>query len=150
MLIHNQEIIPADGIVVNGIPALDYSFVSGESEIVYGKPGDPIYAGAKQTGSNIEIKVTKPVSQSYLTSLWNKDIFKKKIIFKNRHRSSRTVFFHLCFNTRFQCSYILVCSASQRPDVEFTDHDTYRCLPLRITIGFQLHQFASIKNSGTK
>lgn len=78
MLIHNQEIIPADGIVVNGIPALDYSFVSGESEIVYGKPGDPIYAGAKQTGSNIEIKVTKPVSQSYLTSLWNKDIFKKE------------------------------------------------------------------------
>lgn len=78
ILIHNQEIIPVDGIAIKGSPALDYSFVSGESEIVYGKEGDLIFAGAKQTGSNLEIKVTKPVSQSYLTGLWNKDIFKRE------------------------------------------------------------------------
>lgn len=76
--IHNQEIIPADGIVLNGNPALDYSFVSGESSIVYATTGNPVYAGARQTGNNIEIRISRPVSQSYLTSLWNKDIFKNE------------------------------------------------------------------------
>ncbi len=77
ILIHNQEIIPVDGWILKGDAAFDYSFVSGESEVVYAHEGDRVYAGARQTGSRIEIEVAKPVSQSYLTSLWNRDIFEK-------------------------------------------------------------------------
>ncbi len=75
ILIHNQEIIPVDGWIIKGEAAFDYSFVSGESEIVYAHEGERVYAGARQTGSMIEVEVAKPVSQSYLTSLWNREIF---------------------------------------------------------------------------
>lgn len=78
ILIHNQEIVPADGIVVNGHAAVDYSFVTGESDIKEILGGASIYAGAKQTGGNIEIEIRKPVSQSYLTSLWNREAFQKE------------------------------------------------------------------------
>lgn len=78
ILIHNQEIVPADGIVVNGYAAVDYSFVTGESDIKEILGGASIYAGAKQTGGNIEIEIRKPVSQSYLTSLWNREAFQKE------------------------------------------------------------------------
>lgn len=78
ILIHNQEIVPADGIVVNGHAAVDYSFVTGESNIKEISGGASIYAGAKQTGGNIEIEIRKPVSQSYLTSLWNREAFQKE------------------------------------------------------------------------
>lgn len=78
ILIHNQEIVPADGIVVNGHAAVDYSFVTGESDIKEILGGASIYAGAKQTEGNIEIEIRKPVSQSYLTSLWNREAFQKE------------------------------------------------------------------------
>lgn len=78
ILIHNQEIVPADGIVLSGEAAVDYSFVTGESKIKEILCGDFIYAGAKQTSSNIEMEIRKPVSQSYLTSLWNRDAFQKE------------------------------------------------------------------------
>ncbi|MGB4968054.1 MAG: heavy metal translocating P-type ATPase metal-binding domain-containing protein [Saprospiraceae bacterium] len=73
--IHNEEILPIDGILMKGTAALDYSFVTGESSVCYPMYGEPVYAGAKQTGSNIEVMTIKPVSQSYLTNLWNRDIF---------------------------------------------------------------------------
>jgi Cu+-exporting ATPase len=37
-----------------------------------------IYAGGRQLGSAIELEVIREVSQSYLTQLWNNDIFNKK------------------------------------------------------------------------
>jgi Cu+-exporting ATPase len=40
--------------------------------------GELLYAGGKQTGSNIELLVVKEVTQSYLTNLWNKDEMKKE------------------------------------------------------------------------
>jgi cation transport ATPase len=36
-----------------------------------------IYAGGRQTGEAIEVTLTKKVSQSYLTQLWNDDAFTK-------------------------------------------------------------------------
>ncbi len=77
LLIHNEELIPADGILTQGKAFIDYSFVTGESVPVNKEMGEIVYAGGKQTGGNIELLVIKEVTQSYLTSLWEKDELKK-------------------------------------------------------------------------
>lgn len=71
IVIRNNEIVPADGMLLRGSAAIDYSFVTGESTPSEKVLGELIYAGGKQAGGIIEIEVTKEVSQSYLTQLWN-------------------------------------------------------------------------------
>ncbi len=78
LLIHHEELIPADGIVTRGKAFIDYSFVTGESAPVKKEIGEIVYAGGKQTGGNIELLTIKEVAQSYLTQLWNKDHQKTK------------------------------------------------------------------------
>ncbi len=75
--LHNDEIIPADAIVVNGKAFIDYSFVTGESEPVTVNQNEMVYAGGKQVGSQLTIQIIKPVAGSYLTSLWNHYSFTK-------------------------------------------------------------------------
>lgn len=72
LLIHNEELIPADGILTRGKAFIDYSFVTGESIPVQKDIGEMVYAGGRQTAGNIELLVIKEVSQSYLTRLWNR------------------------------------------------------------------------------
>lgn len=76
ILIRNNEIVPADAILLNGQASVDFSFVTGESLPVQKVLGEVIYAGGRQTAEAIELEVVKPVSQSYLTKLWNNDNFK--------------------------------------------------------------------------
>ncbi|HUN02759.1 MAG TPA: HAD-IC family P-type ATPase [Niabella sp.] len=76
--IYDNELIPADAILSKGRAEVDYSFVSGESLPVIKEVGEIIYAGGKQIGEKIELVVIKKVSQSYLTNLWNKDVFKEE------------------------------------------------------------------------
>lgn len=78
IIICNQEMIPADAILLKGNANIDYSFVSGENAPVQKASGDLIYAGGKQMGSAIELEVAGEVSQSYITQLWNNDIFHNK------------------------------------------------------------------------
>jgi Cu+-exporting ATPase len=78
IIVRNNELIPADATLRQGAALIDYSFVSGESAPVYKAPGEIIYAGARQTGSSIELEVVKSVAQSYLTELWNNEVFLKK------------------------------------------------------------------------
>lgn len=73
LLIHHEELIPADGIITRGKAFIDYSFVTGESLPVRKEMGEIVYAGGKQTAGNMEILVIKEVAQSYLTRLWNND-----------------------------------------------------------------------------
>lgn len=73
IIIRQNELIPADGILFNGEACVDYSFVTGEAEPVNKVLGEVLYAGGRQKGSQIEVEVLKEVSQSYLTSLWNKE-----------------------------------------------------------------------------
>ncbi len=77
ILIRNQELIPADAILLNGEAHIDFSFVTGESAPVEKVLGEIIYAGGRQTGPTIELEVCKKVSQSYLTQLWNNENFSK-------------------------------------------------------------------------
>lgn len=78
IVVRKNEIIPADSILFNGDGRIDYSFVTGESKPVSKVSGEMIYAGGRQLGSAIELEVIREVSQSYLTQLWNNDIFNKK------------------------------------------------------------------------
>lgn len=78
ILIRNEEIIPADAILIKGEGMIDNSFVTGESRLISKKTGDKIYAGGKQSGAAIELEIIKEVNQSYLTQLWNNDAFAKE------------------------------------------------------------------------
>jgi P-type Cu+ transporter len=69
--VRNEEIIPVDGILLNGLAAIDYGFVTGESVPVSKDLGELLYAGGKQMGGGIELEATKEVSQSQLTKIWN-------------------------------------------------------------------------------
>jgi Cu+-exporting ATPase len=71
ILVRHNELIPVDSELVKGMARIDYSFVTGESNPVSKLNGDPIYAGGKQVGAAIELKVNKSVDQSNLTKLWN-------------------------------------------------------------------------------
>ena len=76
--VYDNEIVPADAILSKGTASIDYSFVSGESIPMPKEIGEIIYAGGKQLGEKLELMVIKEVAQSYLTSLWNKDVFKSQ------------------------------------------------------------------------
>lgn len=78
IIIKNNELIPADSVLINGRGFIDYGFVTGESNPVEKVNGDLIYAGGKQVGGAIEVETIKEVSQSYLTQLWNNEAFSKK------------------------------------------------------------------------
>jgi len=77
ILIRHHELIPVDAVLSQGEGLIDYSFVTGESIPVTKSIGDKLYAGGKQVGGAIELVVVKNVSQSYLSQLWNNDIFKR-------------------------------------------------------------------------
>ncbi len=73
LLIRNKELIPADAILVSGTALIDYSFVTGESTTIRKSNGEFIYAGGRQTGGAITVRVEKTVKQSHLTQLWNQE-----------------------------------------------------------------------------
>ena len=78
ILIRNQELIPADSVLVKGLAYIDYSFVTGESRAVSREVGMEVFAGGKQIGSSIELEVNKEVQQSQLTKLWNQENTKEQ------------------------------------------------------------------------
>lgn len=73
--IHNQELIPCDTRLISESATIDYSFVSGEAVPVQKFRNETIFAGGRALGPAIEMEVTKKVSQSYLTQLWNNQAF---------------------------------------------------------------------------
>lgn len=103
--IRNHELIPADGLLTQGPASIDYSFVTGESEPVVLNPGEKVYAGGRQTSGMITVTLTRTVSQSYLTSLWNHDVFEKK---QQPYLSKRT----LLVSKYFTLAVLLIASGS--------------------------------------
>ncbi|UXX78495.1 heavy metal translocating P-type ATPase metal-binding domain-containing protein [Reichenbachiella carrageenanivorans] len=73
--IRNEEIIPCDAVLMSTEALIDYSFVSGESAPNLVTEGAKLYAGGKIKGASAQMTVIKPVSQSYLTQLWNHSSF---------------------------------------------------------------------------
>jgi Cu+-exporting ATPase len=78
--IRNEELIPADSILIEGKAHIDYSFVTGEEVPVAKRPGEVIYAGGRQKGEALTLTVQKSPSQGYLTGLWNNKAFEKEKI----------------------------------------------------------------------
>ena len=85
ILIRNEELIPTDSILISKEAYIDNSFVTGEATLVRKQSGDKIFAGGIQNGEAIELEVIKPIDQSYLTQLWNHEVFNKDQgqLFKN-------------------------------------------------------------------
>lgn len=77
IVVKNEEMIPADALLVNGQAFIDYSFVSGENTPVAKRVGEIVYAGGKQIGTSLKLQVIKESSQSYITQLWNNEVFGK-------------------------------------------------------------------------
>ena len=73
ILARSGELVPADCVLLSNTTEIDYSFVTGEAQPVHIKKGELIYAGGRIIGTLARCEVVKDVSQSYLTSLWNKD-----------------------------------------------------------------------------
>ena len=77
IVVRNHEVIPADALLLSPLATIDYSFVTGEAVINERHSGETVYAGGRQQGPAIELKIMKEVSASYLTRLWNDETFTK-------------------------------------------------------------------------
>ncbi len=72
IVVRNGEVIPADSVLMSQVGYVDYAFVTGESVPVECTHGAVIYAGGKVVGTAAHLTVTRPVSQGYLASLWER------------------------------------------------------------------------------
>jgi Cu+-exporting ATPase len=76
--VRNEELVPADSLLLATEASIDYSFVTGEEIPVPVRKGELVYAGGRQKGGVITLAVQKSPSQGYLTDLWNHEAFSKK------------------------------------------------------------------------
>ncbi|SDJ75432.1 Cu+-exporting ATPase [Catalinimonas alkaloidigena] len=77
VLIRHQELIPADAVLREGDAHIDYSFVTGEATPIEKQPGEALFAGGRQLGGPLVLELQQPVANSYLTRLWNQEVFQK-------------------------------------------------------------------------
>ena len=71
IIIKNNQVIPGDVILLSDQASIDYSFVTGESDITPVFSGEKIFAGGKLKGPAIKVSVLKKIENSYLIKLWN-------------------------------------------------------------------------------
>jgi Cu+-exporting ATPase len=119
ILIRNEELIPTDCILISEQAFIDNSFVTGESTLVKKQSGDKVFAGGLQNGEAVELEVIKPIDKSYLTQLWNHEVFQKEdgVRFKNiTDRISHVFTFAVLLIATVAAGYWYV----QDPSVAFT------------------------------
>ncbi|MTI89734.1 MAG: HAD-IC family P-type ATPase [Balneolaceae bacterium] len=73
--LRNQELVPADAILLSDEAFIDYSFITGESEPQVVQQGNLAYAGGRVKGISAQFRIQEEVENSYLTSLWNNEAF---------------------------------------------------------------------------
>jgi len=71
ILVHSGEIVPVDGVIVDGVAAIDESLVSGESIPVIKSVNDEVIAGSRLSSDWLKIRVVKPVAESYISKIAN-------------------------------------------------------------------------------
>ena len=69
ILVKPGERVPLDGVVVSGAGHVDQSPITGESVPVDKEPGDQMFAGSVNGNAVLEVRVTKPASESTLARL---------------------------------------------------------------------------------
>ena len=70
IVVRDQELIPVDAVLREGIGNIDNSFITGEPLPMRRAIGDTIRAGGRQRGAAIELEVLRPFQQSHLKTLW--------------------------------------------------------------------------------
>lgn len=63
------ERVPADGVVSEGLSAIDESPITGESLPVDKSPGDPVYAGTINRAGYLRLRVERPAAESTLARI---------------------------------------------------------------------------------
>jgi len=66
ILVRPGETVPADGIVIQGRSTIDQSTLTGESLPRAVEPGDDVFAGTMNQNGALEVRVTRPVTESSL------------------------------------------------------------------------------------
>jgi len=69
MLVRPGERIPLDGVVVRGVSSVIQAPITGEAVPVLKQVGDEVYAGTINSDGLLEVKVTKPSSESMLSRI---------------------------------------------------------------------------------
>ena len=69
LLVRPGEVIPADGIIINGISGINESLITGESLPVTKKVEDPVIGGSTNTENPLIIQVSKLGEDSVLSSI---------------------------------------------------------------------------------
>jgi Cd2+/Zn2+-exporting ATPase len=69
VLVRPGESIPVDGLVVEGTSSVNQASITGESFPVDKKPGDSLFAGTLNEQGGLEMRVTKPATESTLAKL---------------------------------------------------------------------------------
>ena len=75
LIARHGELIPADSRLLSPHGRIDFSYVTGEADPVAAERNDVVWAGGRVAGGAIELEVLREVSQSYLTRLWNQELF---------------------------------------------------------------------------
>ncbi|NUM81388.1 heavy metal translocating P-type ATPase metal-binding domain-containing protein [bacterium] len=151
LLIRHHELIPSDSVLLSDEALIDYSFVTGESAPVRVAKNERLYAGGKQTGGLIEIEVVKDVSQSYLTQLWNQDVFVRHssrittISEKVAHYFTLSIFAIASFTAIFWLIYEPSLAANVFTSVLIVSCGCGLPLSVPFTFGTTLRVFASNK-----
>ncbi|MCU0412209.1 MAG: heavy metal translocating P-type ATPase metal-binding domain-containing protein [Bacteroidetes bacterium] len=71
VLLRNQEVLPADGVLMSERTDVDYSFVTGEQHAVAQERGALLHAGGRIAGVAAEVELVREVSQSSLAQVWD-------------------------------------------------------------------------------
>ena len=69
LIVKNGEMIPVDGVIIDGKTYLDTKALTGESLYRNVKVGDEVLSGSTNLGSVIEMKATRPQSESTMTKI---------------------------------------------------------------------------------
>jgi P-type Cu+ transporter len=74
--VRRDEIVPADGRVLEHRAAVDYALITGEQRPILLELGDTVRAGGRALGA-LRVCVLREVSQSQLARLWGHSIFRR-------------------------------------------------------------------------
>jgi len=69
VVVRPGESIPVDGVVTEGTSSVNQASITGESLPVEKKPGDPLFAGTLNEQGGLEMRATKPATESTLAKL---------------------------------------------------------------------------------
>ncbi len=81
ILVKPGERIPLDGRVVSGISHVDQSILTGESKPVLKRTGDDVFAGSQNSGSVLQIRVTKIAEETLVSRI-------VKLVIQSRRRKA--------------------------------------------------------------